>query len=110
MKSVIPQAFNRIDDTGESRSTSPRPSSTGDPHEQFPEHEVLASTPLSPKRLGIQSTDSEFRNSFSELWWMAPQINNQQQNSFCSIVVFKPVEPTTFDYSSNSLEENRLLS
>ena len=52
---------------GESRSSFPRPSSTGDPHEQFPEHEVLASLLLSPKKLGIESTVDEFRNSFSEL-------------------------------------------
>ena len=51
---------------GESRSPFPRPSSTGNPHEQFPEHEVLASLLLSPKKLGIESTAVELRNSFSE--------------------------------------------
>ena len=51
---------------GESRSPFPRPSSIGDPHEQFPEQEVLASLLLSPKKLRIESTTFELRNSFSE--------------------------------------------
>ena len=99
MKSVIPQSFNRIGDTRESRSPLAHPSSTGDPHEQFPEHEVLASTPLSPKRLGIESTVDEFRNSFSEFQARWRNNGGDSNKTPFVLVLSRTLEPTTFDFS-----------
>jgi len=67
---------------GESRSPFQRPSSTGNPHEQFVEHKVLAFLFLSPKKPGIESTMYMTQEPFLDQSKVAPQREKNNKTLF----------------------------
>ena len=87
-----------------------RPSSTGDPHEQFVEHQGASLLLLSPKEPGTESTEFWFKNSFlNQVWWWRKKGEDNNKNSFCFSSLKKPKDRTIRIFT-NSLGKSNFLS